>query len=197
MSGEAHGFSTGCGLPFVGRHRQLAALETALQKAGRGTATAVYVHGPSGIGKSALVQRFLDRDAEARGRRCAAWPLLRVRIGAIQRPRRRHRQPQPAVERPATIASRSAVSARPGGVVTALSRHAAGRRGSVRAPARAGEHRACRSCGSEPSRRCANCCHVSRPANHSSSTSTTFTGRTPTVRCCSRNCCARRTHLPS
>ena len=47
--------------PFVGRHRHLNALETALREARHGTATAVYVHGPSGIGKSALVQRFLDR----------------------------------------------------------------------------------------------------------------------------------------
>jgi hypothetical protein len=60
MSGEAHGFSTDADWPFVGRRQQLAALETALQQAGRGAATAVYVHGPSGIGKSALVQRFLD-----------------------------------------------------------------------------------------------------------------------------------------
>jgi eukaryotic-like serine/threonine-protein kinase len=47
--------------PFVGRHRHLNALETALTEAKHGTATAVYVHGPSGIGKSALVQHFLDR----------------------------------------------------------------------------------------------------------------------------------------
>jgi predicted Ser/Thr protein kinase len=47
--------------PFVGRRRHLAVLETALAEVKRGTATAVYVHGPSGIGKSALVQRFLDR----------------------------------------------------------------------------------------------------------------------------------------
>jgi eukaryotic-like serine/threonine-protein kinase len=47
--------------PFVGRHRHLNALETALREAKHGTATAVYVHGPSGIGKSALVQCFLDR----------------------------------------------------------------------------------------------------------------------------------------
>ena len=40
--------------PFVGRHRHLNALETALKDARQGTATAVYVHGPSGIGKSAL-----------------------------------------------------------------------------------------------------------------------------------------------
>ena len=47
--------------PFVGRHRQLDALEMALRNVAHGAATAVYVHGPSGIGKSALVQCFLDR----------------------------------------------------------------------------------------------------------------------------------------
>ena len=50
--------------PFVGRHRQLEALETAARKARLGTATAVYVQGPSGIGKSALVQCFLDRSVK-------------------------------------------------------------------------------------------------------------------------------------
>jgi hypothetical protein len=48
----------------VGRHRQLEALETAARKARLGTATAVYVRGPSGIGKSALVQCFLDRSVK-------------------------------------------------------------------------------------------------------------------------------------
>ena len=47
--------------PFVGRDRHLHALEAALTEVKQGAATAVYVHGPSGIGKSALVQCFLDR----------------------------------------------------------------------------------------------------------------------------------------
>ena len=46
---------------FVGRRRQLDALEAALMEAKQGRATTVYIHGPSGIGKSALVQHFLDR----------------------------------------------------------------------------------------------------------------------------------------
>jgi hypothetical protein len=46
---------------FVGRRRQLAALEDAFTRAKRGTATSVYVNGPSGIGKSALVEHFLGR----------------------------------------------------------------------------------------------------------------------------------------
>src|SRR4029453_10578919 len=47
--------------PFVGRKQYLNALETALTETKQGTATAVYVHGPSGIGKSALVRCFFDR----------------------------------------------------------------------------------------------------------------------------------------
>ena len=46
---------------FVGRRDQLDVLDAALTAAKQGTATAVYVHGPSGIGKSALLQCFLDR----------------------------------------------------------------------------------------------------------------------------------------
>jgi tetratricopeptide (TPR) repeat protein len=46
---------------FVGRQHQLDVLDAALTAAKQGAATAVYVHGPSGIGKSALLQCFLDR----------------------------------------------------------------------------------------------------------------------------------------
>ncbi|MEZ4338820.1 MAG: protein kinase, partial [Sandaracinaceae bacterium] len=46
---------------FVGRRRQLRALEAARRRVRDGDATAVYVHGPSGIGKTALVRHFLDR----------------------------------------------------------------------------------------------------------------------------------------
>ena len=46
---------------FIGRQHQLDVLDAALTAAKQGMATAVYVHGPSGIGKSALLQWFLDR----------------------------------------------------------------------------------------------------------------------------------------
>lgn len=46
--------------PFVGREPQLAALQTAFDQTLAGSATTVCVHGPSGIGKSSLVRRFLD-----------------------------------------------------------------------------------------------------------------------------------------
>ncbi len=46
---------------FVGRRRQLRALEAARRRVDDGLATAAYIHGPSGIGKTALVHHFLDR----------------------------------------------------------------------------------------------------------------------------------------
>jgi hypothetical protein len=45
--------------PFVGRQRHLAALQAAFAETKLGRAVTVYVHGMSGMGKSALVRRFL------------------------------------------------------------------------------------------------------------------------------------------
>jgi Cdc6-like AAA superfamily ATPase len=47
--------------PFVGRREELAQLEAALAEARAGKAIAVYVHGESGVGKSALVRQFSER----------------------------------------------------------------------------------------------------------------------------------------
>jgi serine/threonine protein kinase/ribosome-associated translation inhibitor RaiA len=52
--------------PLVGREAHLAALRDAFEAVKRGRAITVRVHGESGMGKSALVQRFLD-DLVARG----------------------------------------------------------------------------------------------------------------------------------
>jgi serine/threonine protein kinase len=46
--------------PFVGRQRHLAQLLDAFRKAEQGQAITVALHGGSGMGKSALVRRFLD-----------------------------------------------------------------------------------------------------------------------------------------
>jgi tetratricopeptide (TPR) repeat protein len=46
---------------FVGRQRHLAALEAAFAETKLGRAVTVYVHGASGMGKSALVRRFLEQ----------------------------------------------------------------------------------------------------------------------------------------
>ncbi len=46
--------------PFIGRRWYLDALDAGLSAAKGGGATAIFVHGPPGIGKSSLVQRFLE-----------------------------------------------------------------------------------------------------------------------------------------
>ncbi len=46
--------------PLVSRTRELEAVEAAFADVGRGRTIAVYIHGPSGVGKTALVRRFLD-----------------------------------------------------------------------------------------------------------------------------------------
>jgi hypothetical protein len=46
---------------FVGRQREVELLRSAFADVRRGCSVPVYVHGPSGIGKSALVQQFFDR----------------------------------------------------------------------------------------------------------------------------------------
>jgi serine/threonine protein kinase/tetratricopeptide (TPR) repeat protein len=53
--------------PFVGRERQLRELEEAFAVTRRGQTVTVYLHGSSGMGKSALARHFLDqlRDASA------------------------------------------------------------------------------------------------------------------------------------
>jgi hypothetical protein len=47
-------------VPLIGRARHLAALEAAFNACRQGRAVGLYVHGRSGVGKTALVQRFLD-----------------------------------------------------------------------------------------------------------------------------------------
>jgi len=46
--------------PLVGRGRELESLEIAFADVGQGRTVALYIHGPSGVGKTALVRRFLD-----------------------------------------------------------------------------------------------------------------------------------------
>ncbi len=50
--------------PLVGRARHLQCLEAAFADMCRGPTVALYIHGPSGIGKTALVRRFLDERIE-------------------------------------------------------------------------------------------------------------------------------------
>ncbi|MFI5454982.1 MAG: serine/threonine-protein kinase PknK [Isosphaerales bacterium] len=45
---------------LVGRGRELESLDAAFADVGRGRTVALYIHGPSGVGKTTLVRRFLD-----------------------------------------------------------------------------------------------------------------------------------------
>ncbi|WP_159396694.1 serine/threonine-protein kinase PknK [Sorangium cellulosum] len=51
--------------PFVGRQQHLEALRAAFERARGGRATILHLHGTSGMGKTALVRRFLDELARA------------------------------------------------------------------------------------------------------------------------------------
>ncbi|MBI4956331.1 MAG: AAA family ATPase [Myxococcales bacterium] len=72
------------GEPFVGREAELARFASELEASSAGGARIVLVHGPSGVGKSALMRRFAER---ARGRggalvlsgRCHANEALRYK----------------------------------------------------------------------------------------------------------------------
>lgn len=50
------------GVPFLGRRQQLAVLRDAFEVVRRGHTKSVLVHGPSGMGKSRLVQHFLEAE---------------------------------------------------------------------------------------------------------------------------------------
>jgi hypothetical protein len=51
--------------PFVGRRRELEQLQRAYEQARRGTCVTVYVHGESGLGKTALARHFVTQMATA------------------------------------------------------------------------------------------------------------------------------------
>ena len=61
LVGAADGLGAGREVPLVGRDRQLAALRTAFASARSGTTTVARVCGSSGMGKTTLVECFLDR----------------------------------------------------------------------------------------------------------------------------------------
>lgn len=69
------------GLPFIGREHELGLLERALMDSRRGVPQLVFIEGPSGIGKTALVQHFLrsvrqDSSAVVLSGRCYAREAL-------------------------------------------------------------------------------------------------------------------------
>lgn len=89
---------------FVGRESQLAALGEAFEEVRRGRTLIMFVHGRSGAGKSALLQRFLDGlnergDAVVLAGRCyeqesVAYKALDTLIDALSRYLRRLSRPE-------------------------------------------------------------------------------------------------------
>src|SRR5439155_940868 len=75
--------------PFVGREAQLAALADAFARVDASTTVTIHVHGPSGIGKTVLVRRFLDHvtatrpDAIVLRGRC--HPYEQIAFGGVDR----------------------------------------------------------------------------------------------------------------
>lgn len=55
------GSISGVGVPLIGREWHLATLNEAFERTRRGQAVVTYVHGSSGMGKSALVDQFLEQ----------------------------------------------------------------------------------------------------------------------------------------
>jgi serine/threonine protein kinase len=61
---RATGITATTEVPLIGRARHLEVLEAAFRACRQGRAVRLYVHGRSGVGKTALVHRFLDRLTE-------------------------------------------------------------------------------------------------------------------------------------
>ena len=56
-----HRSTSGAGAPFIGREEHLAALDEGFETSRQGRAVVVFVHGSSGMGKSALIHQFLRK----------------------------------------------------------------------------------------------------------------------------------------
>ena len=149
-------FRTG-DIPFVGRARELATLRAGVStRSPAETLQRCRVSGPSGIGKSALLRRFLEQLAARPGCGRALRALLRTRVGALQGPRRRRRQSQPLPGIPFRRRSRS-VSCRPMSRRCRVSFRCCGRstRCARRRHARSRPSRSLICCASEDLPRCA------------------------------------------
>ena len=72
----APGYGHGARIPLIGREEQIAALGAALGAVKQGRTVVCSVHGRSGVGKSALIERFLDDCAAGADADTAAAPVV-------------------------------------------------------------------------------------------------------------------------
>ena len=77
---------------FIGRSAHLSVLRRAYRDTQQGRCVGVHIRGPSGVGKSALVRRFLRKLPRGRRRRHSGRPVLRRRVDPIQGDRQPHRR---------------------------------------------------------------------------------------------------------
>ena len=129
---------------------------SAFATARAGSAVVVRLHGPSGVGKTALARRFLQ-EARRSGAVVLARPMLRAGVGALQG----LRQPRST---PSASSSRNCPRPRPRPCCPATSWRSCGCfpscAASSRSPARGGASsrpRTRRSCGGGRSRPCESC----------------------------------------
>ena len=190
MAGEASRMAAQRRL-FVGRESQLAALNAAFTDMCQGRTVAVFVHGRSGVGKSSLIQRFLEGlfergEAVILAGRCyeqesVAYKAVDTLIDCALA------LPAPAVPaRGRRPHSSGCVDAGAG-----FSRIAAGRGGGRSPDAVPTSFPTSSSCGGGRSPRCASCSRASATAGRSCWPSTISNGVTWTAPSCCQTCCAR------
>ena len=176
---------------FVGRESQLAALNAAFADMCQGQTVTVFVHGRSGVGKSSLIQRFLEGlfergEAVILAGRCyeqesVAYKAVDTLIDSLSRYLRR-------------LSRREADALMPRDVSTLAQVFPVLRRveAVAEAPLRAARRfRTNSSCGGGRSPPCASCSRGSATGGRSCWRSTISSGVTSTAHSCCRTCCAR------
>ena len=86
----------GHGLDLVGRERHLEALQHAFRASVTGRPIWMFAHGPSGMGKSAVVEHFTDALQSRSQALVLVGPVLRTGIGALQGARQPGRRAEPS-----------------------------------------------------------------------------------------------------
>ena len=176
---------------------ELAILSASFAAVREGRATAVCVHGPSGIGKTALVQQFLDQLPQGddtvvlRGRCYQHESVPYEALDGIIESLSTYLRARPPAQAAALLPPEA------GAVGTRVSRDAASRGGGARRAQRAGGSGAIRAAPSGVLGAARAADADSTAAHARPATSTTCTGPTRTACACSKPCCALPTRRPS